>query len=89
MSEKAISMNRLRNMFLNVIEATISLRSEMEDVKNEITQEKIDSITNMLGLLDYENQALKNCIVTVLKESAGQEVDEIDVKPGKNGNEIL
>ena len=86
---QATSMNRLRSQFLNVVEATMTLRSEIEDIQNETTQEKIDSITNILSLWDTENQLLKNCIATVLKETIGQEVEEIDVKTTENGNEIL
>jgi len=87
--KQAISINRLRNMFLNVIELTMVLRSDIEDIQNDVNQARIDSLITILDSWDKENQSLKNCIATVLKETIGEEVEEIDVRTTENGNEIL
>jgi hypothetical protein len=61
----------------------------MDDLVVDVSQEKIDEVASILLELDTKTLALKNCISTVLKEAAGEEIEEIDVEPEENGNKIL
>ena len=84
-----ISLNRLRDRFLDAHETLAILRRFMEDLAEETSQEKVNDITAALLDLDNRITSIKNCITTCLKEVTDEEVTEIDVEPGENGNKIL
>ena len=84
----AESANRINSKILNCHLILSAIYDSVSNLREDISQEDLDRLSDILERYNNLHIALKNSIKTFILEISNVDTEEIDIEPGENGFKI-